>query len=52
VRKDLPLLLARLQQAHPAVCFTLRPAVGEADALVDAMAAIALDRARPEVHWR
>jgi sirohydrochlorin cobaltochelatase len=51
VRKDLPLLLARLQQAHPGVRFTLRPAVGEADALVDAMAAVALDASRPEIHW-
>jgi sirohydrochlorin cobaltochelatase len=52
VRKDLPLLLARLQQAHPAVRFTLRPAVGEDAALVEAMAAVALDAARPEVSWR
>ena len=52
VRKDLPVLLARLAQAHPAVRFTLRPAVGEADALVDAMAAVALDAARPEVSWK
>ena len=52
VRKDLPVLLAQLQEAHPAVQFTLRPAVGEAPALVDAMAAVALDTTRPEIAWR
>ena len=52
VRKDLPVLLARLQEAHPGVHFTLRPAVGEAEALVDAMAAVALDSSRPEIAWR
>ena len=53
VRKDLPLLLARLQEAHPGVHFTLRQAVGEAPALVDAMAGVALDGAnQPEVAWR
>ncbi|HOB93218.1 MAG TPA: CbiX/SirB N-terminal domain-containing protein [Aquabacterium sp.] len=52
VRKDLPLLLARLQQAHPAVRFTLRPAVGEDATLVDAMASVALNDTRPEVPWR
>ncbi len=52
VRKDLPLLLARLSQAHPDVRFTLRPAVGEDAALVDAMASVALDADRPEVPWR
>ena len=49
VRKDLPALLARLQEAHPGVRFTLRPAVGEAAALVDAMATVALDSTRPEI---
>ena len=52
VRKDLPVLLARLQEAHPGVHFTLRPAVGEAAALVDAMAAVALDTTRQQVAWR
>ena len=52
VRKDLPVLLARLQEAHPSVRFTLRPAVGEAAALVDAMAAVALDSTRTEIAWR
>jgi sirohydrochlorin cobaltochelatase len=52
VRKDLPVLLAQLQEAHPAVQFTLRPAVGEAPALVDAMAAVALDTTRQAVNWR
>jgi sirohydrochlorin cobaltochelatase len=52
VRKDLPVLLARLQEAHPSVRFTLRPAVGEAATLVDAMATVALDTSRPEIAWR
>lgn len=42
VRKDIPGLLAQLQAAHPGVRFTLRPAIGEADAVVDAMARVAL----------
>ncbi len=52
VRKDLPVLLARLQEAHPAVRFTLRPAVGESTVLVDAMASVALDSSRPEIAWK
>ena len=52
VRKDLPLLLAQLAQAHPAVRFTLRPAVGEDASLVDAMAAVALDDTRADIAWR
>ena len=43
VRKDIPVLMARLQAEHPAVRFRLRPAIGEAAAVVDAMAAVALD---------
>jgi sirohydrochlorin cobaltochelatase len=42
VRKDIPVLMAQLQAEHPGVRFTLRPTVGEAPALIDAMAAIAL----------
>ena len=38
VRKDLPLLLEGLRAAHPAVSFTLHPAVGEVDSVVAAMA--------------
>jgi sirohydrochlorin cobaltochelatase len=49
VRKDIPLLLARLQAEHPGVRFTLRPTVGEAAAVIEAMAAVALDGSRPEV---
>jgi len=52
VRKDLPVLMARLQETHPSVRFTLRPTVGEAATLVDAMAAVALDGTRPEIAWR
>ncbi|MDP1900438.1 MAG: CbiX/SirB N-terminal domain-containing protein [Rubrivivax sp.] len=38
VRKDLPVLLAQLQQAHPAARFTLLGAIGEVDSVVAAMA--------------
>jgi sirohydrochlorin cobaltochelatase len=52
VRKDIPVLMARLQAEHPTVAFTLRPAVGEAPALVDAMAAVALSASDTEVAVR
>ena len=42
VRKDLPLLMDRLRHAHPAVTWVLRPAIGEDDAVVEAMAQCAL----------
>jgi sirohydrochlorin cobaltochelatase len=42
VRKDIPVLLARLREAHPGVRWALRPAVGESAQLVAAMAAVAL----------
>ena len=42
VRKDLPLLLDALREAHPGVQFGLNPAVGELDSVVQAMAAAAL----------
>ncbi len=42
VRKDLPELLARLRQAHPGSTWLLRPAIGEVDSVVDAMARAAL----------
>ena len=38
VRKDLPALLDTLRGLHPDVAWTLRPAIGEMDAVVDAMA--------------
>ena len=41
VRRDLPLLLEALRSAHPQTHWTLHPAVGEADAVVAAMAAVA-----------
>ena len=53
VRKDIPVLLAELQAAHPDVRWALRPAVGEADAVVQAMAQVALAAADgPEVPVR
>jgi sirohydrochlorin cobaltochelatase len=45
VRKDLPATVARLGAAFPAVRWRLQDAIGEADAVIDAMAAVALARA-------
>jgi sirohydrochlorin cobaltochelatase len=42
VRKDIPVLMARLQAEHAGVRFQLRPAIGEAGAVIEAMAAVAL----------
>jgi sirohydrochlorin cobaltochelatase len=42
VRKDIPDLLDQLALAHPAVRWVLRPAIGEMDAVIEAMAAAAL----------
>jgi sirohydrochlorin cobaltochelatase len=42
VRKDLPGLLGQLAEQYPAVRWQLRPAIGEAAAVVDAMAAEAV----------
>jgi sirohydrochlorin cobaltochelatase len=42
VRKDIPVLLAELQAAHQAVQWELRPAIGEVESVVEAMAAAAL----------
>ena len=52
VRKDIPVLMAQLQAAHPAVRFTLRPAIGEADAVIQAMAEVALAGSTAEVGVR
>ena len=42
VRKDLPLLLEQLAAQHPAVRWRLQPAIGEAEAVIAAMAEEAL----------
>jgi sirohydrochlorin cobaltochelatase len=42
VRKDLPERVDRLRANHPAVRWTLRPAAGESDILVEALARIAV----------
>lgn len=46
VRQDVPRQVQALRQAHPQVHWRLRPAVGEAPAVVEAMAAVALDGLR------
>jgi sirohydrochlorin ferrochelatase len=38
VRRDVPRLVGELTAAHPAVQWTARPAIGEVDRVVDAMA--------------
>lgn len=43
VRRDLPALLQALQQQHPQVRWSLRPAIGEAPAVIEAMAREAAD---------
>lgn len=52
VRKDIPVLMARLQADHPQVRFTLRQTVGEAPAVIAAMAAVALSPVALEVPVR
>lgn len=42
VRKDVPRLMDTLRTAHPAVHWTLAPAIGEIDSVVQAMADAAL----------
>jgi len=42
VRKDLPDLLNTLAERHPGVVWQLRPAIGEMDSVIDAMAQAAL----------
>ncbi len=42
VRKDLPALLEQLRREHPGVRWELRPAVGEDEAVIAAMAAWAV----------
>ena len=42
VRKDLPALLAELAKAHAGVSWTLQPAIGEIDSVVQAMALAAV----------
>ena len=42
VRKDLPALLEQLRRSHPQVTWLLRPAVGEDDVVIEAMARTAL----------
>jgi sirohydrochlorin cobaltochelatase len=52
VRKDIPVLMARLQADHPGVQFQLRPAIGEAAAVIEAMAIVALSALDNEVAVR
>ncbi|HEY0819190.1 MAG TPA: CbiX/SirB N-terminal domain-containing protein, partial [Rhizobacter sp.] len=47
VRKDLPALLAELAAQHPQVVWSLQPAIGEIDSVVQAMAEAALRLGEP-----
>ena len=47
VRRDLPLLLAGLQEQHSQVQWCLRPAIGEIDSVVRAIAQAAVAITRP-----
>jgi sirohydrochlorin cobaltochelatase len=47
VRKDLPPLLDELRERYAGVAFTLHPAVGEAPALIEAIAGIAVALSTP-----
>jgi sirohydrochlorin cobaltochelatase len=42
VRKDLPVLLGELAAAHPPTHWEMRPAIGEVDSVVEAMAEASL----------
>jgi sirohydrochlorin cobaltochelatase len=42
VQRDIPELLIQLEAAHPGVHWELRPAIGEVDSVVEAMAVAAL----------
>jgi sirohydrochlorin cobaltochelatase len=42
VRRDIPALLAELEAAHPGLRCDLRPAIGEMDDVIDAMATASL----------
>ena len=42
VRRDIPQLLAELEAAHPQVHWELRPAIGEAESVIAAMAEASL----------
>jgi sirohydrochlorin cobaltochelatase len=42
-RQDLPVLIAQLIALHPAIQFTLQPAIGEDDRVIDLIAKIALN---------
>lgn len=42
VRRDLPMLIDALRESHPAVDFRCMPAVGEDDAVIEALASYCL----------
>ncbi|HSD36452.1 MAG TPA: CbiX/SirB N-terminal domain-containing protein [Rhodocyclaceae bacterium] len=44
VRRDVPLMLERIQAQHPSVRIELRAAIGEAQAVINVMAQVILDK--------
>ena len=49
VRKDLPLLMTQMREAHPAISWRLAPAAGETDIVVQALAQAAWSLSRAEL---
>lgn len=47
LKRDVPLLMDALRTAHPGCAFALTPPVGEAEAVIQAMAGFALSQAQP-----
>jgi sirohydrochlorin cobaltochelatase len=51
VRRDLPLLVAAVQAKWPELHITVATAIGEVEAVLDAMATAALQAALPDVSY-
>lgn len=49
LKRDLPGLMAQLRAAHPGVAFELAPAIGESEAVIRAMAAVAVEAAASDL---
>ena len=45
LKRDLPLQIIQVREHHPTIAFSLQPAIGEAQAMIDAMALYIADSA-------
>jgi len=45
LKRDLPLQIVQVREHHPTIAFSLQPAIGEAQAMIDAMALYIADSA-------